>query len=207
MTDYEYYSLLINSAGVIVAILIVIIAIWGEKIRQKWNSPDLTITIDEPTNNKTTNDVNGWYYRIKILNKRESSPANNVRLLLTNVYKKGPDGKWIEKKFSGPTQVMWQWPRITPLYLTIGPDQSATFGSLLESTEHIDLKLYWYPNNLNNKIFENDHTLLKFQAVSDTAVSNILIVEVAWDGKWVEGATEMEDHCIVKENKLFKNQV
>jgi hypothetical protein len=202
MTDFEYYSLVINALGVIAAIFIVFVAIWGERIRQKWNSPKLKIELDETTFNKTMEGIKGWYYRIKISNSKESSPANNVRLLLTKVFKKGPDGKWIEQKFSGPTQVMWQWPRITPLYLTIGPEQSATFASLLENPKAIELKLYWYPNNLDNRIIENDQTLLRFKAVSDTAESNSINVEVAWDGKWVEGSTEMRDHCIVKETRL-----
>ena len=205
MTDFECYSLIINAFGVTAAILIVIVAIWGEKIRQKWNSPKLTIELDETTFNETVGGIKGWYFRIKIKNDRQSSPANNVRLLITNVLKKGPDGNWIEQKFSGPTQVMWQWPRVTPLYLTIGPEQSATFGSLLSNSNAIELKFYWYPNNLEKVIKDNDQTLLRFKAVSDTAESNTLNIEVAWDGEWVEGITEMNNHCIVRETN-WKNK-
>ena len=59
-----------------------------------------------------------------------------------------------------------------------------------------------YPKHICKDKVKNDQALLQFQAVSDTAESNVLDVEVACDGKWVEGSTEMSNHCIVKEENL-----
>lgn len=199
MTLFEKYSLFIGAIGVGTTIMIIIVAIWGERIRQIWASPKMKIVLDSPTFNVTTTGIKGWYYLIRISNERRSNPAKNVRLLLMKIFKKGPDGIWREQKFSGPTQVMWQWPQISPLYATIGPDERATFGCLLEDSNSIELRLYWYPNNLSKTIPSNEPTRIEFIAESDTTQSNILTIEIAWDGKWVEGSAEMQNHFVVKE--------
>lgn len=97
------------------------------------------------------------------------------------------------------TQVTWRWPQFSPLYATVGPDELSTFGALLENSNSIELKLYWYPNNLQKTIPPNEPTRLEFKAVSDSAASNPLIIQISWDGIWVEGEAEMRTHCIVEE--------
>jgi hypothetical protein len=141
----------------------------------------------------------GWYYLIQVFNERKTSPTYDVRLLLVKVLEKAPDDSWKEQKFSGPTQVMWQWPQISPQYATIGPPEFSTFRALLENSNQIELKMYWFPNNLKRTIAPHDTTRLEFKVVSDTAESNTILIEIGWDGVWKEGRLEMQNHCIVKE--------
>lgn len=199
MTEYEKWTLFLQGAAVFATLVIAALAIWGEKIRQIWNKPQLKLHLDAPSLTRTSGGQRGWYYLIKVRNQKASSPAKNVRILLTNILKKGPDGSWIEQRFSGPTQVTWRWPDLMPLYATIGPQENSSFGYLLENSRAFRLQLYWYPNNLTAEIPPNDPTRLKFKAVSDTAQSNVLTIELAWDGQWVEGSAEMRDHLAVKE--------
>ena len=199
MTDFECYSLLINIIGIVTTILIIIIAIWGESIRQLLSKPKLKIHLSEPNFNITMDKRKGWYYLIQVLNRRRTSPAQNVRLLLFRVLKMAPDSSWKEQKFSGPTQVMWQWPQITPPYTTIGPQEFSTFCALLENSNQIELRMYWFPNNLKKTIAPNEPTRLEFKAVSDKAESNTILIEIGWDGVWMEDRLEMQNHCIVKE--------
>ncbi len=201
MTDFEKYSLIILGTGAVASFLVVIAAIWGERIRQFWVKPRLRIRLDDPTGvlNKTSGGKKGRYYLLRVSNNRKSSPAKNVRVLLTRVFKRGPDDTWIEKVFSGPTQVTWRWPLQMPLYLTIGPAELSTFGFLMEDSDRFSLQLYSTPNNLNHLVPPNELTRFEFKAVSDTTESNAVVVEVAWDGKWVEGSEEMQSHLVVKE--------
>jgi hypothetical protein len=198
MTPFEKYSLLINSIFAFLTLSAVIIAIWGERIRQLWTKPKLKVEFDEPTLTSHTDGKEGWYYHLQISNNRKSSPANNVRVLLYKVFKKGPDGLWRERKFSGPVQVMWRWPQHMPQYTIIGPDEHSTFACLREDSHSIQLRLYWIPLNLDPDIGPNDPTRLEFKAVSDTAESDTRTLEIAWDGQWVQGSTEMSNHMIVK---------
>lgn len=198
MTEYECYSLMLNAFAILTTIVIIIVAVWGERIRQLWNIPKLEIDLIEPTYNITVGGVNGWYYLLQVRNKRETIPAKNTRIFLRKVYKKAPDGTWHEKEFSGPTQVRWQWSDLTPRLPTIGPSEKATFGALLQGAKAIELKMFNYPNNLQKEIIPNDPTRLEFKAVSDTCESNTLFVEISWDGEWVEDRQEMKNHCKVK---------
>ena len=88
MTPFEKYSLWINIIFAFLTFAAIIAAIWGEKIRQIWTKPKLKINLCEPSLTKTNTGIRGWYYIIQVSNERSSSPANNARILLTNIYKK-----------------------------------------------------------------------------------------------------------------------
>lgn len=200
MTDFEKYSLWISLGGVLATLAAVVVAIWGERIRQYFASPKLTITLEEPSLTTRNDGRNGWYYLLCVRNERQTTPALNVRVLLIRVFKKGPDGSWQEQRFSGPTQVTWRWPDLMPLYATIGlAEERATFGSLLQDSRAFKLRLYSYPNNLQREVPRGEPTRFEFRAVSDTVGSETITVEVAWDGTWAEGLTEMKRHLIVKQ--------
>jgi len=202
MTDFQFWSLIISGAGVVATIIVIVIAVFGERIRQLWRSPKLRIKLDEPTFTQTQDGRNGWYYLLKVRNERKSISAEDTRLHLNKVYKKAPDDTWHEQHFSGPTQVMWQWGQLTPLRTTIGyNEETATFGRILQNSDTFDLRLYLIPNNLNGVIPKKEPTRLEFQAVANNAMSKELLIEVSWDGEFSEGKLEMGSHCIVKKIK------
>jgi hypothetical protein len=200
MTDYEKYSLVVRVLGTVATFLAVIVAIWGERIRLWWTQPKLKISLCYSVGSLTTrgDGKKARYYSLDVINEKRSYPAKNVRVLLTRIEKKGPDGNWKPIKFSAPVHVTWKWPNITPPYTTIGPDEMSTFGFLVEGSPTFDLQLYWCPNNLVPHFPPNDPLRLIFKAVSDTVESDTLTVQVAWDGKWEEGSNEMQQHLIVK---------
>jgi hypothetical protein len=201
MTEYEKYSLLTAAISSFVTLLAVGAAIWGERIRQWWTQPKLRISLSDTTGSlaNRTDGKKGRYYSLNVTNERRSSPAINVRVLLTEIKKRGPDGNWRPVIFSAPVNVTWKWPTITPAYATIGPDEMATFGFIIEGASRFELQLYWRPNNLDPTFPPNEPVQLSFKAVSDTVESNSLTVQVAWDGKWEEGTVEMQGHLTINE--------
>jgi len=206
MTEYEINNLAYQKIDLIISglylfatLLLAFLALFGERIKQAWNRPELRLILDEPTLTSHSNATEkGWYYHVKVINEKRRAPAQNVRVLLCKVMKKGPDGAWLEHKFSGPVQVMWIWPDFMPQYLTIGPDEKATFCSVLENSKTIELKLYVVPMNLPQQINIKEPTKLVFRAVSDNAQSKELPVEISWDGEWEQGVTEMKRHMIMR---------
>jgi len=203
MTAYEQYILLVVGISACVTFLAVLVAIWGERIRQWWVRPRLRMSLSDSKGSLTTrgDGKKGRYYSVNVVNERRSSSATNVRVLLTGIEKKGPDGNWRPIVFSAPVHVTWRWPQITPPYATIGPDEMATFGYVVEDGDRFALQLYWCPNNLDPTFPPNDPVRLSFKAVSDTVESRVLTVEVSWDGRWEEGSSEMQQHLVVKEIK------
>ena len=200
MTKYESWSLGVQIAGTVVAVAVIVVAVFGEKIRQWLSRPKITLSLREPNLTATNNQIWGWYYLLKVENSRRTCPAENVRAMMTKVYKKGPDNSWFEQRFSGPTQVMWQWPKTMPQFLTVGPEVNATFAAVLQNAREIELRMYWYPNNLSQHIKPNDPTRLCFKAVSDVDESNEITIEIAWDGQWIRGRTEMAEHLIINQS-------
>src|SRR5690606_6454723 len=134
-TDYEEYSLTVRILGTVATFLAVIVAIWGERIRQSWTKPKLTISLTDSVGSFTTrgDGKKARYYSLDVANKKRAYPAKNVRVLLTEIAKKDPDGNWKPITFSAPVHVTWKWPNITPPYATIGPDEMATFGFIVEN--------------------------------------------------------------------------
>ncbi|WP_287125873.1 hypothetical protein [Desulfobacter sp.] len=161
MTDYEKYSLLIGGISSFVTLLAIGVAIWGERLRQWWIRPKLRISLSDAVGSltKRADGKKGRYYSLNVINERLSSPASNVRVLLTDIKKKGPDDCWRSINFSAPVHITWKWPNITPAYATIGPDEMATFGYILESETQFFLQLYWCPNNLDPTFPPNEQAM------------------------------------------------
>ena len=192
---------MVNVLLIAATLILAVVAVWGERIRQWWARPRLRLLLDEPNLTPITGtDKKGWYYQLRVVNERKTSPASNTQVRLTKVFKKGPDVSWQERHFSGPVQVLWRWPDQIPQYATIGADQHATFARLLKGADAVELCLYFTPNNLETRISAHEPTRLHFIAVSDSAESEEFVIEVAWDGQWEEGRSEMEAHMTIKES-------
>jgi hypothetical protein len=198
MTTFEKYSLLVNSIFAFLLLSQLIVALWGERLHQIWSKPKLKVEFEEPTLTSQTDGKKGWYYYLRISNSKKSFPANNVRVLLYKVFKKDPDHLWHERKFSGPVQVMWRSPKKMPEYTRIGPDEHSTFACLWEGSLALRLQLIEFPSDLDINIGPNEPTRLEFKAVSDTAESDTLTLEITWDGQWVGDRTAMSNHIIVR---------
>jgi len=199
MTRFEFWSLVVGSVAAAATFFAVIVALWGERIRQRWNRPKLTLSLLSPLGelNETAQGVQGRYYGLVVRNERASVPAENTRVHLTDV-QTAPDGTWRSVAFTKPVQVSWRWPKITPPYIKVGPDEVASFLFLMKPDGFLQLQLLWCPNNLDPRIPPQKPTRLVFLAVSDTARSNELTIEVAWDGEWSEETSEMGRHLVVR---------
>jgi hypothetical protein len=179
MTTYESWSLGVQIVGIIVAIAVICVAIFQEKIRQWFSRPQITLSLIEPNFTSTNQQVMGWYYLLKVESTR---PAPNGRVMMTRIFRRRPDDSWIEQRFSGPTQVLWQWPDIMPMSSTLGSSGlNTTFAAVLQDIGVIELRMYWFPNNLPRNIEPNDPTRLCFKAVSDMAESKEITIEIAWE--------------------------
>lgn len=185
--NVEKYTLIKDLIGALLTFIIIIVAIWGERIKQLWKKPKLIISLDssEGVSNVRNDGKEAQYFILNIENERRSSPAKNVRVLLINIFQLSPDGNlWQEMDFSKPVHVTWRWPDRVPSYTTIGPREQATFGYVINHEPYFRLQLYWCPNNLNPNFPAGESFRFLFQAVSDIAESNILTIEIKWDEHW-----------------------
>jgi len=200
MTCYEIWSLIIQGAVAVGTLIVAIIAIWGNRIRSWWSGPKLKIYLHNPMGELTKlNDGTAVrYYHLRVVNGRKWSPAHNVRVLLTKIFQPAADGRWVDRSFSGPLQLTWQFPQFHVRFPFIGPDDISDLGCIVEG-QQFAITPYVVPNNFNGYVGPNQRIKVEVIAVADNGQSEPVLIEIAWDGNWSDDTAEMGRHLVVKE--------
>ena len=200
MTEFETYSIATQIIVALGTITVAIVAIWGDLLRSKLASPRLNISLDSPEGDPTkySDGRNLRYYHLLVKNNRTWSTAKNVIVHITLLERPGPDGEWQAAMYSGPVPLVWQFGQYYSGLPSIGRERICDFGRIVEGSG-FELKTQFRPNNFDCTVVAGQKARVHLQAVADNAQSNILLLEVAWDGKWALGAKEMASHLIVKE--------
>lgn len=195
------YAPMISAIG---TILVAILAIWGEKIRSLLAGPKLEI---EPYNilghlTFRGSGVSTWYYHLKVVNKRQWSPAKRVRVLCTKIFKKRPEGNFEDQHVIVPFQMVWSPPNFHELLPTIKKYDIFDLGHLDQGSDKFELEIYVRFHYLPGFIKKNECYRIGLEIEADNFHSNnIKWYEISWDGLWDENQTEMKDHLIIREVK------
>jgi len=200
MTTYEIWSLIIQGAVGVGTLLVAAIAIWGNLIRSWWSGPKLKVSLHNPMGELTNlNDGTAVrYYHLRVANSRKWSPAHNVRVLLTKIFQPAADGRWVDRSFSGPLQLTWQFPQFHVRFPFIGPDDISDLGCIVKGHQFA-ITPYVVPNNFNGYVGPNQRIKVEVIAVADNGQSKPVLIEIAWDGNWSDDTAEMSRHLVVKE--------
>lgn len=200
MTSSEKWTLVIQGAVAVGTLGAVVMAIWGDWVRSILASPRLMIKLrdnsGEPTNFPDGSAVR--YYHIAVSNGRRWAPAKNVVVYLTRLEKPSPDGSWHSALFSGPLPLTWQFAKFSAGLPSIGHEKYCDLGRIIKG-RNFEILTQFKPNNFDPCLYPKGKLRAHFSAIGENARSAGLIVEIAWDGQWVEGAREMEQHLVVKE--------
>lgn len=200
MTEYESYSIATQLIVAFGTIVVAIIAIWGDFLRSVFAAPKLKISLfdkeGEPTQYSDGRNVR--YYHLLIKNIRKWAPAKNVLVHVVSLEKPNPDGEWQKAMYSGHVPLVWQFGDYYPGYPSIGRERICDLGRITENGV-FELKTLFRPNNFDGSVRRNQKIRVHLQAVSDNGHSNMLILEIAWDGNWSLEAKEMANHLVIKE--------
>ncbi len=199
MTTYEIWSLIIQGLVGVGTLLVAAIAIWGNLIRSCWSGPKLKVSLHNPMGELTKlNDGTAVrYYHLRVTNSRKWSPAHNVRVLLTKIFQTAADGRWVDRSFSGPLQLTWQFPQFHVRFSFIGPDDISDLGRIIKGKQ-FTVTPYVVPNNFHGYVGPNQRVKVEVIAVADNGQSEPVLIEIAWDGDWTDDSTEMGSHLVVK---------
>lgn len=183
--------------------VIAILAIWGDPIRARLAGPRLAVTLLTADGERTQwtgpQIAPKWtrFYHLRVTNNRRSAAAKNVRVVLTGLARARADQAFAIVPLSGPLQLTWQFPNVSPQYPVVGPDNTCDLGHV-ESDSGFSFALYVTPNNFQGRIQGNERMRVEIRVLADNGESEPLFLEVAWDGKWSEDTVEMRRHLIVK---------
>lgn len=198
-----WINLFIQVVLAIGTLIIAALAIWGDKIRHILSGPKLRLRLNSVDGefNTTNPGRKARYYHFYLENLRPHAAAQKVKVMLRCMYRPLPNGRFGPTNLVSPIQFTYQFPTMP------GHDARPTIGSspvlcdlgfLLEGQPFI-FTTYFIPNNFEPRVQSGQKVRIQARAEGDNAMSNDVCIEVAWDGNWHEGTTEIQRHLVVRE--------
>jgi len=196
-TKLETWAEIFTAIG---TVAVSILAIWGDWFRSRLAGPRLELSLRSMTGDMTLSSYGKrmLYYHLLVQNKRSWSPAKSVRVLVTQLSKRGPDGEYHWEEIIGSLQLQWAYPQYHELLPTITSEETCDLGSLQESGL-FRLATYISPNNFQGFVGPNESMRVTVIAIAHNAQSQPLELQVSWNGTWSTNSDEMRKHCVVKE--------
>ena len=183
----------------------VVVALFGKALRGKWYPPKFGFRILKPegefcpiTDNEGKHIADGGYYHLKVHNSRTWVSATHVQLRLIRIEALGPDSQ---------PQIVWDgdipirrrhqefYPTESVIGSTVHYDLCAVVNT---SPPTLSLMPIVQANNLPIQWKGVTHFVASFQMKSAERDSEIVRVQVDWDGKWEGGDTEIRKHFKLK---------
>ena len=184
-------------------ILVAMLAIWGEKVRDLMAGPKLVL---EARNfrgeiTKLNDGEDAIFYHLSVRNKRSWVPAKNVRILVAGILKQKSDLSYYREDVFVPQQLTWSPAEFHQISPTICKDDALDLGCLVKRGP-FRLRTYLIPNNFKGYIEQKQAMRVELIISSDNFVSEKpYVYEISWDGFWSENLYEMEKHLVIKEIK------
>ena len=145
-----------------------------------------------------SNGIKVRYYHLHIDNKRPHAPATRVKVMIRQYYIHGPHGKFIRDANHIPVQLQYEFPNL-PNHdprPTIG---SATLCDIGFVTERDDFRFatYFVPHTFKSLLKPNERVRILLRAEGENAVSNEVLLEIAWSGVWKEDTLQMAKNFVI----------
>lgn len=198
MTPTQKWVIAIHAVSSLGALLVVILAIWGDWVRSVLAAPGLRVALRN-REGLMTFDKDGVpvrYYHLVVSNSRRWAPARNVIAYMTQMDRSEPDGRWQPAFQTGPVPLPWQFDQHHPGLPLIGYERICDLGFIAKG-KPFELARRFQPYSLDPKLGAKQQLRAHVIAVADNGQSEPAVVEIAWDGEWADGATEMGAHLVV----------
>jgi hypothetical protein len=203
-----WWNWAVRLAAAIGTFLAVLVALFGQQFRAKRFPPRLKLKLLEKGGEKTTltarsddgtvrniDDVR--YFHLRLWNERRWSTAEGVQVFLTRLDEPGPDNQ-LRVTWLGNVPLRWRDQEFVPVLQTIGAAKDCDF-CMIGKRSGLSLMPLLLPNNLPAHRPGKCRVVAWLQARSNQADSEIVRIEIAWDGLWVDGDFEMQQHLVIKE--------
>jgi hypothetical protein len=189
------------------------VAIWGNWIRSKLAPAKLVIELHnaegdlthftDPTGKPVPPPNRVYYYHLKVVNTRPWHSPQNCCVLLKDIQKRGPDGKFYPIRFPVPRQFIWAPAELAPRLVPVQKEQVLDFGRVNEANPRFEPLLYSYSNNFEGFVGSNEAVRYFLEIVSDGYTSHqTQVFEVAFNGNWSPDRLKMQENLKICEVKV-----
>ena len=212
MSDSQFaWTWWVQFASATITFLAVLVALFGDPLRRWLFPPRLALSL-KPDITRTpvkigapdgsVRDTAGRWYHVTVTNSRRWSPANGTEVYLTQVQNQDAAGRFVNS-WVGNIPLRWRdGAALGKSALILGPSAEADLCYAIravepERTKWVELCPLMTPSNLPIRYSESFIIIVTLQARSVESDSNVLQVQIAWDGKWSEDDGEMAKHLVV----------
>lgn len=192
----------------------VLVALWGDVIK-RWLFPvklkirllnpkgDITKTA-LPNQKPGESPIPTRYYLLRVSNERRGRwpTATDVRVDLLRIEMPASDGQYMTA-WQGSVPLNWRHQTVFPRERKIGSDADCDLCSVVKG-EWLALHPMLMPFTLEEFARCRDPIKMRLfvRACSVEGDSPTLQVDISWNGKWVDGAEEMQRHMSVSASPI-----
>jgi hypothetical protein len=194
-------KLTIDAAVAVGTIAVAVLAIWGDWVRSILAPSKLRIVLHTPSGDPTTNHLGNrlMYYHLKVINDRPWLKAENCRVELKALSRRGPDQVFHRVRLAVPSQYVWAPAELTPSLITLAKERVLDFGFVMENGAQFRPTLYSFPNNFQGYVAANEAVRFHLSIEANNYSSpKEHIFEVAWDGQWSHEPETMSQHLVIR---------
>ena len=191
------WYIIVHGVAAFGTLLVVIVTLFGDYLKPK-PALDLRLLSDTGERVKFTDGTEGRFYFLRVENGRRWTKATSAGLHMLRLERRGPDGGWVTE-WAGDVQIQCRDQFLYPLQRDIGSPIDYEVLSVRDATPP-ELRLYpiFVPTNLTVVTKQKWEFVAWFQAKSSEVDSDVVRLQVLWDGLWESGEEEMQTHLKIK---------
>jgi hypothetical protein len=190
-------TLLLQGLTVFVQILIAVFAIWGNQIRALFSGPKLVLSLDRPegqlTHLREEPPRPVRYFHLKVENKRKGTAATKTQVILYSIvppYKEdAPKPLAVNGRLPFPWKFKGDKSKVcnveAVVYSVIGPKDYCDLARLIKGSKVLELQAErWMLVENFLDIRGGQRTTVEAIAIAENGQSNLLTLDIFWDGVW-----------------------
>jgi hypothetical protein len=199
-------TMLLQGLIVFVQVLVATAAIWGDTIRAIFSGPKLVLSLDRPEGQLTHLREQPRrfvrYFHLKVENKRAGKAATKTQVILYSILPPHKEGTPKPLAINGRLPFPWKFKgdksRVCNVeaivYSVIGPNDYCDLARLIKDDTHLELLAEgWTLIEDFLKLEAGQKTTVEAIAIAENAQSNLLTLDISWDGVW---PGETDEHVI-----------
>jgi hypothetical protein len=187
-----------GAAVAVGTLLAVVVALYVAMRKPKPPLLRLKVLREEGEGTELNSGEHVRYYHLEVWNDERSSTATRVQVYLT-LLEELKHGGW-EQVWRGNLPLRWRDQDFVPKFQKLG---SARDCDLCVIGQHSGLSLeppFW-PNSLRRFAYQRNREctlMLSLQARSNQADSEVIRIQIHWDGIWARDDSDIQEHLQVK---------
>lgn len=180
-------------------LLLAVLAIWGDRIKDWLFGPRLEISLVDPCGDRTrrNNGRDVFYYHLRVKNRRRAV-AKSVQVLLQAMSRRIPDGTFVPDKIVYPLPLVWTPAKMEGSSRDVFGASTCDFGFMDVMAPAFEIASQYQPNNFKGRVAAGESVRFEIIAAGENVYfTKPLVLQVSWDGNWVD--EPIEEHLVIRQ--------